>query len=640
MKKDKAIKKKCCNIRFLFRLVFPILAITILIQCVGFFLVLGGPTKNYNEYAFSDLMKKRNTDAITKSSDYLQRHRRPYASSSSLTRQQRTQTKISSPLLVQSPVLLRMMKKTKEMSQRNDSNIVITRPTRQGYYFHKDFLNWNLVPPALALSSENRNNTHAISTSSFTNTICVTEQNRYIGSTPSIQERFYNIDIDTHNNWSYLLSPPSKTKSPSVELDNACKYSRVRIILERNVHGGTKYHSKLKIKLLSEHQEGRQLTGRILGGADVDKGSLITMIHNSSSSDISSSQLKLLKNSIPTTYVFHSTESCERFCMNIVEWSNQQPQQHWIFKAKFLSEGQGIASIGSTVDDCCHYCINVGGDTLTAQSVLANPLTLSNSYHDDNKRHKYKFDVRSFILVANVHPLFVYAGGEYVRICAEPMSPETTSTWKWNKYQQVCNLGMTKTSQQSSLLYHEDPSKFVRPFVEDSVIPDIKLREKLIKKIDQHNSALVELLYKERWTNPIWMDDNGYDDQTTAGTNRNKVGMFQGFAADYLIADTVEHEIVLLELNSQPGYTGRFGIDYPNPWGDVMLIEWTILAVYNKYHSNTNDNNRHGGGGAVNVGVEDEEDDWKIELEQRLSELDLETLRRLKVVEDNMHYKF
>ena len=55
-----------------------------------------------------------------------------------------------------------------------------------------------------------------------------------------------------------------------------------------------------------------------------------------------------------------------------------------------------------------------------------------------------------------------------------------------------------------------------------------------------------------------------------------EIGQFILFGIDFLVEPN--GKLTLLEMNSQPGLKGAFDHRYPNPWYDILNIEWTILT--------------------------------------------------------------
>ena len=130
---------------------------------------------------------------------------------------------------------------------------------------------------------------------------------------------------------------------------------------------------------------------------------------------------------------------------------------------------------------------------------------------------------------------------------------------RFTPFQQVCNLAISKKHPNFS------PESCMGPL--EKAIPEDTIRTNVLSMIDEHNQALVDLVH-DHWSGTI--------------------GMFQVFAADYLVNEDGT-ELIFLEMNSGPAwqYVGEL---FPNPWGEIFQILWTILKSYNEFLTNHNNN--------------------------------------------------
>ena len=159
-------------------------------------------------------------------------------------------------------------------------------------------------------------------------------------------------------------------------------------------------------------------------------------------------------------------------------------------------------------DSCLQTCTKAKPSKLQAQA-LADAMVAPSGH---------KFDVRSFLLVANVEPLIVFTGFEFARVCIEsvhnqnpapfPKFPNST----FNYFQQVCNIGIT--TQHPSFRQEEIDKYVVRL---NEVIEDPDMRRRVQIKMDAIDLAAAEVL------KPLW---------------KGKVGMFHLFCLDYLVDNT------------------------------------------------------------------------------------------------------
>jgi Tubulin-tyrosine ligase family len=384
--------------------------------------------------------------------------------------------------------------------------------------------------------------------------------------------------------------------------EHACQNSLIRVLWDKKnstttaiEKAGTKSKALddqiMRQEQVRQHQRGQQLTTSILGGY-IDKGDLYKLIQQQqegSSSRGESTGGSVLTRAIPETRVFDSRESCHAFCSH--ESSNLQ---HWIWKPRNANKGSGIRVIGvsrngggeSSEKSCHSYCDTKAGDRAQAQALTPTMLLADGR----------KFDVRSHLLVASVDPLIVFSGAERVRICAEPlhktnprpfpnMPPASTT---FNPFQQVCNNAVGKKHPDWSL--EKNTGSLSR------AIPDNAARRRIIENMNTINFALVNLL-SHRWA--------------------GEIGMFQVFGVDYLVGN--DESVWLLEINAQPGFTGVLDGLSPNPWPDVLHIEWEILSFL---------------GGVT--GRDDSDEKFKSVLKERLAAMHLDTMHMLNVDQDQI----
>ena len=573
---------------------------------------------------------------------------------------------------------------TKSFENVATTTIIKTNNGIQGYYLSQDMLKWNLHHT----NAGNSDNT-TTRKNLLTKTICTTEKHVYpfqifrdmfgrsADTVPQRQNSTTQQYGDALKDWKLVVESKKKP--------NACQDSLIRILWDYKKSKDSREYQEKEYNItkqqLYHHQSCQQLTTSLIHKIPIDKGRLFSLItqdqeqtaqgssvtESSSTSKHSPTNVSklLLKDATPTTRSFNSTKECQQFCDT--EWlqttttatttttSNTSTTTststkdattatvQWIWKPKTSAKGKGILLIGSgetshnsrrrttrdtnsttmadtdaitvtetsanrsvrggstrnstttnihkSLTSCHQHCLTAGGESLLAQR-------LTKAMYMPDKR---KFDVRSHILVANVSPLIVYAGAEKIRICAEPINNTNPAPFpglanrnnQWNPFQYVCNSDI---GQKHPVPGKWSPTTNLGPL--SMGIPNDNVRHRVETKLDQHNSALVDVLQQN------WKDGS-------------KIGMFQMFAADYLISE--KEEITILEINNQPGF-GNAGLAFPNPWGDALSIVWTILKTYNEY-SYHHDHS---------FSVNNSQQVYRI-LEQRLSELKLETLRRLQL---------
>ena len=454
--------------------------------------------------------------------------------------------------------------------------------------------------------------------SGLTRTVCATGNGRTFPA-PTLRAMFAKHKFDRMpssslskglENWKFILDDSTNPR--------ACEHSSIRILWDQS-HSVKRKMARTRI--MDQHQVGQQLTTSIVGGY-IDKSTLFQLIQSgSSNNDYSNNDdneedyyddtegdhgydfLNLLQYSIPETIVFDSEESCHQFCTDQLSTSTSssqdQHQQQWLWKPLDSNKGHGIRIVQDEIS-CHSNCVQTKGKT------QVQALTSTMLLPDGDGR---KFDVRSHVLVGHVEdPMVVFAGAEKIRICAEPYNKanpipypndsassadanddvaiDESSNGAFNPFQQVCNINVGK--KHPTWTWKNGMGPLSRG------IPDEGTRQRVLDKIDAVNLALVDLL-KSRWT--------------------GKTGMFQVFGVDYLV-DTNEN-VWILEMNEQPGFSGVLENLSPNPWPDILEIEWEILSLLGNATS------------SESVG-----EDTKVrteELKKVLSEKEFMTLRMLRV---------
>ena len=455
--------------------------------------------------------------------------------------------------------------------------------------------------------------------SGLTRTVCATGNGRTFPA-PTLRAMFAKHNVDSMPssaslsnglmNWTFILDGSSNPR--------ACEHSSIRILWDQS-HSVKRKMARTRI--MDQHQVGQQLTTSIVGGY-IDKSTLFQLIQSGSSNtdyssndddeedddddtedDNGSTFLNLLQHSIPETIVFDSEGSCHQFCSDQLSFSTSssqdQHQQQWLWKPLDSNKGHGIRIVQDEIS-CHSNCVQTKGKT------QVQALTSTMLLPDGDGR---KFDVRSHVLVGHVEdPMVVFAGAEKIRICAEPYNKvnpipypndsasstdanddvdiDGNTTGAFNPFQQICNINVGK--KHPTWTWQNGMGPLSRG------IPDEGTRQRVLAKIDAVNLALVDLL-KSRWM--------------------GKTGMFQVFGVDYLV-DTNEN-VWILEMNEQPGFSGVLENLSPNPWPDILEIEWEILSLLGNATS------------SESVG-----EDTKVrteELKKVLSEKEFMTLRMLRV---------
>jgi Tubulin-tyrosine ligase family len=407
-------------------------------------------------------------------------------------------------------------------------------------------------------------------------TLCTTQAKWY--PAPTLRKMF---EHQQHYGWRFVIEKG----------ETACRNSLIRVLWDKKdtdveKSNGTKskgLDDQIRREQTRQHRRGQQLT-TIMGGY-IDKGALYELIQQGSEESV-------LTRAIPATRAFESRESCHAFC------SDESKNLHnWLWKPRDANKGSGIRVVGDVKsgdrgenERSCHlYCDTKSGERAQAQALTPTMLL------PDGR----KFDVRSHILVASVDPLIVFSGAERVRICAEPLSKAnprpflgilsatTTPTTTFSPFQQVCNNAVGKKHPEWSL--EKNTGSLSR------VIPDNAALLRIIDNMNAINIALVNLL-SQRWTGDI--------------------GMFQVFGVDYLVGK--DESVWLLEINAQPGFTGVLDGLSPNPWPDILHIEWEILSVL---------------GGITSKVVNDE---TVSQLKEKLATMHLYNMHILNVDQDQM----
>jgi Tubulin-tyrosine ligase family len=300
---------------------------------------------------------------------------------------------------------------------------------------------------------------------------------------------------------------------------DACKYSAIRVLWDE--YGYVKKGECLE-QVYQNHQDGKQLTTSIYG-TYVDKGQFFRIVE---ASNQTSSELR---DAIPLTKHFSTKGECKEFCEE-----ESARLDKWLFKRVRSSHGYGVEFIGNE-ESCLRTCGKVKPSKLQAQALTDTMVTPSG----------HKFDVRSFMLVANVEPLIVFTGFEFARVCIEsihnknptpyPKFPNST----FNYFQQVCNIGITT---QHPTFRQEEIDNYVVHL--DKVIDDPELRRTVQHRLDAIDLGAAEVL-KSMW--------------------KGKVGMFHLFCLDYLVDQTGK------------GRFRRAGIrHYSNDWYSDVKIYLSI----------------------------------------------------------------
>jgi Tubulin-tyrosine ligase family len=319
------------------------------------------------------------------------------------------------------------------------------------------------------------------------------------------------------------------SKYDIVDGTDSCEDSAVRILWDEYA---PEKKAHIREEVYTKHKSGQQLTATVYN-SQIDKKTLFDLIKNSTDPEKS-----VLRNSIPETKGFETEEACHKFCQDQAD-ANQLNK--WIWKPVFGGKGEGI-SIEFDVESCKKGCLDQRGRPRQAQEFQEAMTTT----------HGHKFDVRSFMLVANVDPLIVFSGGEYAKTCAEPINATNPVPYKnatnatWNPFQHLCNACVSQNHPTFSF------GKFVSTL--EDYIPDTDRRERLLKKMDDASLELAELL-RPRW--------------------EGKLGHFHLFAIDYLI-DT-EENVYFLEVNKQPGVRAP-GHLIPQLWADMFRVEWAVFS--------------------------------------------------------------
>ncbi|KAL3904962.1 MAG: hypothetical protein SGILL_009868, partial [Bacillariaceae sp.] len=296
-------------------------------------------------------------------------------------------------------------------------------------------------------------------------------------------------------------------------------------------------------QVLYNHKSGKQLTATIYNSY-IDKSLLNDLIKKSPPAD---PKTAILKHSIPETVTFDSKKDCHRFC-----WQKSLGLKSWIWKITQSSGGKGIFPIQNETS-CHQQCQWNEAGSIQAQYKL-KPLL-------DAKGRK--FDVRVYMLVANVDPLIVFKGPDWVKMCFEPYHsknpvpyPRLDPTGTLNPFQNLCNYDIAEVhpnfNTNLTLSMKTDELQLLQP----------NMQNELLGKFDAPTLAVAELL-KHRW--------------------QGRVGMFHMFALDYLVDENAKP--YLLEVNKQPGIGAVYPKVWPTVWVDMLKTVW---EVFNGLNHNVN----------------------------------------------------
>ena len=340
---------------------------------------------------------------------------------------------------------------------------------------------------------------------------------------PTLRRIFQNIP-----EWKFVVDDKNNSR--------ACTLSMIRILWDDRGN-----HPKQR-KQIENHQRGKQLTTD-LSGSFCSKSTLKHIIDSEATDD------SILLEIFPETRVFSSMKECVEFC------NNENDLSKWIWKPKHSAKGKGITSVAEGGKDGCILKCKESDGNISIQ-ILKDTMLMGDGR---------KFDLRVHLLVANLDPLIVYSGAERVSICAEPMNkknplkfPGSSKSSDFNFFQHVCNNAVGVNHPHWSI-------KRNNAGIADA-IPNEQLRTKVQKEINSILVELVNLFVKsQRW--------------------HGEIGQFILFGIDFLVEPN--GKLILLEMNSQPGFKGAFDHRYPNPWYDVLNIEWTILNQIGRVESNS-----------------------------------------------------
>lgn len=345
-------------------------------------------------------------------------------------------------------------------------------------------------------------------------TVCTTAPNIY--PAPTLRRIFQNIP-----EWKFVVDNKKNSR--------ACASSMIRILWDDR---GNHPEQRQQIE---NHQKGKQLTTD-LSGSFCSKSTLKQIIDREATTD------SILREIFPETRFFSSIKECVAFC------NDENDLSKWIWKPKHSAKGKGITSVAEGGKDGCILKCKESDGNISIQ-ILKDTMLMG----DESGR---KFDLRAHLLVANLDPLIVYSGAERVSICAEPRNkknplkfPGSSKNSLFNPFQHVCNNAIGMKHPHWSI-------KRNNAGIADA-ISNKQLRTKVQQEINSILVELVNLFVKtQKW--------------------HGEIGQFILFGIDFLVEPN--GKLTLLEMNSQPGFKGAFDHRYPNPWYDILNIEWTILT--------------------------------------------------------------